>query len=535
MLNIPSHFTIIDSPDSEDVIDLIRQELKFEKRSRAFPKKGRIQTIISKARNCNIGIDEVIEREYSGLQEFLEDIEMIAGAFRKYKRLNHLFDYDDLMEFLRDSLRDNLHFRRKVQDLYRYIMVDEFQDTNVVQKEIVDFMAERHRNLMVVGDDTQSIYAFRGANFENILKFPETWKDCQVVKLEQNYRSNQDLLNFTNSIARKAQLGYRKRLFSEITHPWKPVVARFYDHEEEAEFIVGKIMDLRERDVPMDEVAVLYRASYHGNFIQAELLRRNIPYVVVGGIKFVERRHIKDLIAYMRIILNPRDAVAWNRVLKLLPGVGQVTASQIIRDINKEGGELVFERFSGKKYSPELQRLQQSLADAAQPGVTVAGKVDLLIRYYTPILRNLEDDFELRLQDADVLRKLAGKYDELEKFLSDFALDPPSDRFQDSNQPLIDESEDNPVTLSTIHSAKGLEWYAVFVPHLLDGLFPTARALGSIEEVEEERRLFYVACSRAKEQLYLTLPSFHAAWDAYFTLPSRFIAEIEKENYIVNE
>lgn len=535
MLNLSPNFTIIDTIDSEDVIDLIRQELKFEKRSRAFPRKGRIQTIISKARNCGLSIRGILEREFTALLEFEDDLKAIAHTYQKYKRANKTLDFDDLMDVLRDNLRDNANFRHSVQKLFRYVMVDEFQDTNVVQKDIVNLLASGHKNLMVVGDDAQSIYAFRGANFENILTFPDTYPKCKVIKLEQNYRSNQDILNFTNSIANNAMLGYKKALFSKNTNKFKPVVSKFYDQIEEADFVVSKILELREQGIELKDMAVLYRSSFHGNVIQAELLKRSIPYVVVGGIRFVEKRHVKDIVAYLRIITNPFDAVAWNRILKLMPGIGKVTASKIIQLIQKNDGKIDFTDLAKRKYGGELLRLQEALNAASSDKITVATKVEILRNYYTPLLKILQDDFELRLQDLDVLHTLACKYEDLSKFLSDFALDPPSSKFQDQNTPLLDESEEKPLTLSTVHSSKGLEWYAVFVPHLLDGLFPSVRSLKNIEYLEEERRLFYVACSRAKEQLYLTLPSYFSAWDNYLTLPSRFIVEIANEQFEVRK
>lgn len=531
MLKLPPNFTIIDTADSEDVIDLIRQEMHFSKKHQAFPKKSRIQTIISKARNCNVTIEEVLRREYTALLEFTNDLNLLAEAYRQYKQANKLFDYDDLMDTLRDSLRDNLPFRKTMQKNYRYIMVDEFQDTNVVQKEILDYIAQGSRNIMVVGDDAQSIYAFRGANFENILTFPATYPDCKVVKIEQNYRSHQQLLNFTNAVANNAKLGYRKALFSANQTQVKPIVAKLPDQEAEAAFVVDKILELREKGIALSDIAVIYRATFHSNFIQTELLRRSIPYVVVGGIKFTERRHIKDIIACLRIVLNPFDAVAWNRILKLVPGIGQVTAGKIMETIQQQQGKIDFSGLEKRKYGPDLLLLQEAINQAMRPDVTIATKIEALKNYYAPILRNLEADYEARLQDIDVLYTLACKYETLERFLSDFALDPPATQFQNQNAPLIDESEDKPLTLTTVHSAKGLEWYAVFVPHLLDGLFPSVRALKNMDQLEEERRLFYVACSRAKELLYLTMPFYFNSWDQYYTMPSRFLAEVHKNTF----
>ena len=530
MINVPANFNIVDTIDSEDIVALIRDEL-IKNRSRAFPKKKRIFEIISKSKNCNLSIGEVIEKEFSGLLDFQEDIELIASTYHQYKQGNRILDYNDLLEVMRDRLRDFPVFRKRMQEHYSYVMVDEYQDTNLFQAEIVNYIAEKHRRIMVVGYDSQSIYAFRGANFENILRFPAAFPDGEVVKIEQNYRSNQSILDFSNSIIHNAKLGYRKKLFSENTNIAIPVFQKFFDQEAEAHFVVSKILELRERNIPLEEMAVLYRASFHGNFIQTELLKRSIPYVVVGGIKFTERRHIRDIIAFLRIIVNPFDAAAWNRVLKLLYGIGEVTAKKIILEVRKNNGLLSTTTFKGKHYGPALEELRQVLDQASNVSTSVARKVELLREFYSPLLKVLEDDYENRNLDIDVLYNLSGSYDNVQKFLSDFALDPPSNQFQDSTSPLISEVEENPLVLSTIHSAKGLEWHVVFVPHLLDGLFPSSRAMKSITDMEEERRLFYVACTRAKEELYLSMPSYFNTWDKMLTKPSRFIAEIDKGKY----
>ena len=531
LLNISPNFTIIDTVDAEDVMGSIRQELHLEKRNRAFPRKGRVQSIISKARNCDITIKAVVDREFRELAEFVEDIELIGKKYSQYKKEGHLFDYDDLMEFLCYSLKNNLRFRENVQEAFQYIMVDEFQDTNTIQKEIVDLIAEKYRNVMVVGDDSQSIYSFRGANFENILKFPETYPDCQFVKIEQNYRSNQDILSFTNSVINNAKIGYKKKLLSTKKSPGKPIVKKFRSQEDEAEYIVSKILKIKEKGTPLNQIAVLYRASYHSNFIQAELLRRNLPYLVFGGIRFMERRHIKDIIAYLRIILNPWDQVSWKRILRLIPGIGGIAAGKIVLHIHQLNGKIDFSGFANHKYRSDIEKLGYVLNQLSHPKVVIYDKIEMLKDYYVPILKSLESDYEIRLLDIDVLCSLARKYDDLEKFLSDFALDPPANKYQDQASPLIDEIKGKPLTLSTVHSAKGLEWNSVFIPHLLDGLFPSIRAVRNIEEIEEERRLFYVACTRAEEQLYLTMPSYIPSWDTFFTLPSRFLVEVEREKY----
>ena len=530
LLAIPPNFTIIDAEDSADTIDLIRSELKIEKKEKAFPRKNRLQEIISSARNRNLTIRHVVDNEFTGLIEFIPQIEFIYQGYEKYKKICRIFDYDDLMDVLRDSLRDNHVFRSRLHDEFRYIMVDEYQDTNVVQKEIVEYLSEKSKNILVVGDDAQSIYAFRGANYENILRFPQKFPGCAVIKIEENYRSNQKILDFTNQIISNAVIGYKKQLFSRILYDNLPVVRKFYDQQLEAEYIVDKILEYREKGIALNQVAVLVRAFWHARYIEVELNKRSIPYVAVGGLAFNERKHVKDIISYLRILQNPYDAVAWHRILKYLSGVGLVTASKIIQKIISDGG-LNADSFGNVKFADDLRRLTQMINRAKDPEISIPRKIELIREYYSPILQAAEYDFQVRLLDINVLVDLASRYDTLDKFLTDFALDPPSKKFGSRTVPLIDESEEKPLTISTIHSAKGLEWYGVIIPHALDGLIPSVRSLGNIEEIEEERRLFYVACSRAKQELFITMPSFVSTYNAFLSYPSRFLVEVGKDKF----
>jgi len=472
----------------------------------------------------------VIQNEFTGLLEFISQIELINQGYGKYKKICRIFDYDDLMEVLRDSLRDNLYFRRKLNNQFRFIMVDEYQDTNVVQKEIVEYLSEVSGNVLVVGDDAQSIYSFRGANYENILRFPQKYPVCKVIKIEQNYRSNQKILDFTNDIIDNARIGYKKRLFSKILHDSLPVVRKFYDQQLEAEFIVDKIIEYREKGIALNQIAILVRAFWHARYIEIELNKRSIPYIAVGGLAFNERKHVKDMISYLRIIQNPYDAVAWHRILKYIPGVGLVTARKIIEKIISENG-LQKSSFENTKFAEGLGRLTTMINKASDNTISISRKIEIILEYYAPILQATESDYQIRLLDISVLVELSSRYDTLDKFLTDFALDPPSKKFGSKTTPLIDESEDKPLTVSTIHSAKGLEWYSVIIPHALDGLIPSVRALNNIEEIEEERRLFYVACSRAKQDLIITMPSFVSTYNAFLSYPSRFLVEIDKEKF----
>jgi len=525
---ISPDFTIADRADAEDIIDLIRRELRLDAKGRSFPRKGAIEETLSRARLLDISLEEAIVRFNPSLEPFAEEFARIGALYTKFKTAHRILDYDDLLETLWRALRDSAAFLTTVQDRWRYLMVDEFQDTDLIQKRIVDLIAARERNIVVVGDDAQSIYSFRGANFENILRFPETYPDCRVVRIERNYRSTQPILDLANAVIGSARIGYPKRLFSETPSLERPFLRSFTDPESEASFICEEIQSLLEQVSPSD-IAVLYRAAFHSNFIQAELIRRGIPFVVYGGLKFVERRHIKDLVAYLRIVQNPLDAVAWNRVLMLLPGIGNTTAGQVIERVRAQEETLFVESFKGRRFYPYLAALTQALTAARASGGTPFRALSIVKEHYLPLLQMLEPDWEERLRDIEILERIAARYEEIGHFLSDFALEPPSRHLAFADRP-PEENEEEPVVLSTVHSAKGLEWHTVFVPHLLDGLFPAARSCRRIDDLEEERRLFYVACSRAKRRLYLTFPAA-AFWGGALTLPSRFIAGLDEELY----
>lgn len=534
LAGMASNFTIIDTVDGGDIIDLICQELKLRTKDKAFPRKGRIQEIISQVRNSQLPLETVLEREHPDLREnYADELALISRAFAAYKLGNQLMDYDDLLEVTRDRLRDSEAFARKARSFFSHVMVDEYQDTNLLQKQITDALAAEHRNLMVVGDDAQSIYGFRGAHFENILRFPETWPDAHLVKLEQNYRSTQPILNLSNAIIASNRLGFPKRLFSERKEGPLPRLSRLYSAEDEAIWIVDQILQ-RHPQIPFVEMAVLYRAGFHSNFLQAELIKRRIPFVVYGGIRFTERRHIKDMVAYLRILLNPLDALAWHRLLQLLPGIGKVSARQILEQLRAHQGSLDPAAFGKKKFTAALTELRDVL-ERAKGIQAPAGQLELIQAHYVPLLQGVESDYLTRLPDLEVLITLADKYEKLDKFLTDFALDPPSQKFLDRAQPTLEEPEEKPLVLSSVHSAKGLEWKLVFVMHLLDGLFPSSRVLKNLPELEEERRLFYVACSRAADELLLSLPAVWSSYQQVFTQPSRFLAELPEQTYEIDQ
>jgi DNA helicase II / ATP-dependent DNA helicase PcrA len=533
MIGIKPNFTICDQVDASDIIDLVKNDLNLKKRSKPFPKKRIVAEIISRARNTLKPVGFVIDQQYSKYTEFTEDIVAISEKYDIFKKERNVFDYDDLLERFLDGLKSSKKFLEKIQRRYRFVMVDEYQDTNTFQGEIADLIALPERNIMVVGDDLQSIYGFRGAAFENILRFPVKWSDCRIVKLEQNYRSKKELLDFTNSIVDNCYAAYKKVLFSDMSGSVEPIVIRVADAESEAVFIADEIDKALEK-IPPGEISVLYRSGHHSNFIQAELLKRNIEFAVYGGIKFIERRHVKDIISYAKIIQNPLDSVALNRVLKLIPGIGAQTAVKIISDITEFGFNSI-SRHSKRKYFDDLREMFSVIFDAGKEELSSIERIDIIVSYYLPILKSLEADYDDRVKDIAVLRQIVSNYKSLEKFLSDFSLDPPSSQLSSGEAQTTDEITGEKVVLSTVHSAKGLEWNTVFVIHLLDGCFPSERSIGRMDDLEEERRLFYVACSRAKEALFLTFPAAMSFYGGNLTLPSRFIAEIDEKYYKIQE
>lgn len=535
-IGIMPNFTICDTVDSADMIDLIKNTLEIKKSGKTMPKKGTIAEIISRSRNHAKPIAEVIDGYYPKYTEFADAIKQIAEEYEKYKAERNMLDYDDLLEKFLNLLETSPEVLEKIQARYEYVMVDEYQDTNIFQGKIADLIAGKSRNIMVVGDDSQSIYAFRGANFENILRFPQKWEDARLIKLFRNYRSERTLLNYTNEIIKNFYVSYEKALVSNIERvKGRPVVKRFLSAEDEGEFVASEIEKLLENGMKPEEIAVLYRSSFHANFVQASLLRRGIDFAVYGGIKFVERRHIKDVLSYAKVIQNSKDSVSLNRIFKLVPGIGAATAARLAESF-AEKGAIAIEAHAKKKYYGELRRLCEMLEVASNDELKITKVLEIIIEFYKPVLEELEDDSDERLKDFPVLIQLASNYRVLENFLTDFALDPPDSKLS-SSKVTSDASENrDKVVLSTIHSAKGLEWDTVFVINLNEGSFPSEKAVTKIDDLEEERRLFYVACSRAKSRLFLTYPQIKLMYGKLSStaLPSRFLAEISDSYYEIS-
>ncbi|WP_313597182.1 ATP-dependent helicase [Psychrobacter sanguinis] len=535
LLGINPRFTILDTSDSEDAIDLICKEKGFVRKNmkQAFPRKKTLQNLISTSRNRRILLKDLIENDYPDLTIHIPAIEQLAEEYHRYKRANHMYDFDDIISQVVSHIKNNSQFRKLIQDTYRHVMVDEYQDANVPQKQLIDYICEPDNvSLMVVGDDNQSIYAFRGANYENILLFGDSYPDAKLIKLEQNYRSTPAILDYVNALSEQITLGYQKKLFSDLPIAGnKPVLSRRSNEAEEAKYIANRIIDLKS-DLDYNDFAVLSRTSFQSNRIQLEFMERNIPFIVVGGIKFIEKRHIKDILALVKILYNPNDSIAWHRILTLFKGVGEVTATKITQAINSSNDS--FEPLLDPKLNKnkeQLIELYDVLIKAGQQ-TTVADTLDTLIEFYLPVLKTVEDNWRERAEDFRVLKNLAQEHSSLDNFLENLALDPPNDSVATLTQP--EQKNKDAVTISTIHSAKGLEWPVVFVNALVDGLMPHHRSVAEFEELEEERKLFYVACSRAKTHLYLTAPDYFSSFAGYFDKVSRFISEVSKDTIQVD-
>ena len=520
-LDLKSNFTIIDRSDAEDVINHIRGSI-IDKGEKRFPRKGTILDIYSKSINKNMAAKEVIEQEYRQFEHCTDKINEISREYAIYKRKNSLLDYDDLLLYLKTLLSSNDELRKKISNQYKYILIDEYQDTNSLQADIIRLLASEHGNVMAVGDDSQSIYSFRGANFRNIMEFPHIFPDTKIIKLEQNYRSSKNILNLTNEIIKKAKEKYTKTLFSTIDSPEKPALICTKDMQTEAEFICQRILELQEEDISLDDIAVLARSARMTYNLEIELAKKSIPYRKFGGLKFIETAHVKDIIAYLRIILNPTDVISLNRVLLLLDGVGTQTAAKLLPILTAPATNGT--PALPAKCSDGVKRLFSTVEEARKDIFKPAQIVERILEYYYPILTGKYDDYTRRQKDLEHFLYLSEGYTNLEDFLSDLALEPPDSSVSDVDGAQKDEC----LTLSTIHSAKGLEWKAVFIIGAVDGRFPSVFSFNSPEELDEELRLMYVAATRAKTYLHITYPidMYDHATGMVLSKPSRFLDDL---------
>ncbi len=516
-------FTILDRGDAEDLIALVRAQLGLNEKDKRFPRKGTIAEMFSKAENTLRPLAEIVVEEFDHFSDHLDALEQLQRGYQASKRQRQLVDYDDLLVLLRRLVMEDEGVRQTISLLYRYILVDEYQDTNRLQADVVRHLASTHQNVMVVGDDAQSIYAFRGATFKNIMEFPALFPGTTIYKLEENYRSTQPILNLANTIIEAAVEKYSKHLFTRKLDGPLPVLVEAAGENAQSRFIAQKILELREEGVPLSEMAVLFRSSFHSFDLEIELSRHGLPFIKRGGVKFIETAHVKDLLAHMRVVANPLDAVSWHRVLMLVEGVGPKKAQDVMAALVKSDKPYQALREMTGRSGKGLKDLALTLESLAGSGdLRPAEQVNHIYEYYLPILKTQYDDYPKRMRDLDHLQTIAEGYQEVVTFLSDLALEPPDGSVAGVE---ATDREDERLVLSTIHSAKGLEWQCVFVIWIVDGRFPSVYSFSEDEGLEEERRLFYVSVTRAKRHLYLTYPInvFDRGSGMILSKPSRFL------------
>jgi DNA helicase-2/ATP-dependent DNA helicase PcrA len=502
-LGYDTNFTILDRADMEEVIQSLVGEMEIDRGSVRFPKRSTLANVLSKAANLQRPVENLVREEYAQFLEYIPQMERLRELYGGYKRANQLMDYDDLLLFFRQILVEHGEIRAQLGSQFRFIMVDEYQDTNAIQADIIRWVAHNHGNIMVVGDDSQSIYSFRGANYRNMFDFKEMFPRTKIIKLEENYRSTQPVLTFANALMAQAHEKYTKCLFTRRTDGDKPRGVDTGTEKNQGVFVCRSIKQLLSQGRSIKDIAVLFRAAYHSFELELELARQGIPFVKYGGFKFMESAHIKDLLAHLRVAVNREDAVSWGRILRLLKHIGQAKSQAIINWVKTESTALwELDNWSGAGRSQDqLKALSGLLKELMNPNIAPEVAVGMAMNYYEPILKERFDDFPRRAKDLEQLRIMAGRYGRLRAFLDDLMLEPPT-----SSADINPSHGGNCLTLSTVHSAKGLEWPVVYIIWVMEGYFPSARARSSLETIEEERRLMYVAATRAKDQLVLCYP-----------------------------
>ncbi len=527
-------FSILDREDTKDLFDICLAEKK--KRETIMPKGSVLCEMYSLIKNKESSIDEIIPLRFLHFSNAVDEIKQIITLYDKKKHALNLMDFDDLLTNWKRLLTENGNISDYYSSKFMHVLVDEYQDTNKLQAEIVDLLSHTNRNLMVVGDDAQSIYSFRGADFENILKFPERYPDATIFNLTINYRSTSEILHLANQ-----SIAYNIRQFHKELHSVKgsgnmPCLIPLKDIFQQADFVAQKILDMNAEGITLNEVAVLYRSHYQSMELQMELQRRGIPFEVRSGLKFFEQAHIKDILSFLRVVTNPYDELSWKRIVKLIPGIGNITAGKLWDSISKSESPLdaIYDmgRLVPKKALDGFSLFLDLLKGLKSGGrddmpLQPSAATDHILRHgYEDYLYSHYPNAEQRIEDIEQMTRFALKYDSLETFVSELSL-------QSASGGEVEEgdAERECVILSTVHQAKGLEWNAVFVIGLNDGRFPSVRSLKT-EYEEEERRLFYVAVTRAKDELYLSYPITSEDWYGLgFLRPSRFIRELSEDSY----
>jgi len=514
VLGYDASFTILDRSDMEEVLRSLVVELQLGKTGPRFPKRGTLANILSKAANLQTPVAAFVLEEYGQFMEAAAQIDQVGTLYETYKKAHQLMDYDDLIISFQRLLRENEDVRSELSLQYGHILVDEYQDTNGIQAEIVKWLAHEHQNIMVVGDDSQSIYSFRGANYRNMLDFPSLFPKVKIIKLEQNYRSTQPILALTNALMEQADEKYTKCLFTKRSGGEKPKVINTKTEYGQAVLISRYLKQQAAQGRSLDDVAVLFRAAYHSFELEAELTRQHIPYVKYGGFKFLESAHIKDFLAHMRVVVNRDEAVSWIRILRLVKNVGPGKSQAIIQWMKKN--RIPPDRLAAwpgaGKLEEGLKALASLLSRLTARETSPREAVEEVMAYYLPILKERFDDYPRRQKELEQLIPMALRYKKMRGFLDDLVLEPPT-----SSADVEPGERKKTLTLSTVHSAKGLEWPVVFIIWVMEGRFPSPMAYGNPLNLEEERRLMYVAATRARDRLIISYPGEESppAWSSY--------------------
>jgi DNA helicase II / ATP-dependent DNA helicase PcrA len=536
-LGYNSGFTIMDREDQKDLINTVVASAGIDPKEIRFPKGDVLAEIFSFVVNTETPLEELLAEKFPYFLPLLEKILDVHARYEKKKKATNSVDFDDLLEKTLTMLQKHENVAQFYRRQFQFILVDEYQDTNKIQADLIDLLAGEHRNVMVVGDDAQSIYSWRGANFQNILEFPKRYPDAQVFKIEMNYRSVPEILEVANAAITANVDQFTKNLQPvRESNSVKPAVVALNDGNEQAQFVAQRILELRDEDVDLNEIAVLYRAHYHALELQLELSRRGIPYQITSGIRFFEQAHIKDVISFLRLVANPRDEVAFKRMVKLLPGIGNRGAENLWNAWDKslnEKGEITSwsERLlpmnvsaKSKKHWTQLAHTLDEIAPGGRPNPPSEMITSVVEAIYDDYAKVNFTNYELRKEDLTQLSAFSRQFKDLNEFLSQLALISNVDAEAAPNQ----AGDKEAVNLSTVHQAKGLEFHTVFVIWLTDGMFPSSRSMDDRKDLEEERRLFYVAITRAKDELYLSYPHMRltGGYGDVFQRPSRFLKEI---------
>ncbi len=502
-------FTVMDQGDHVDLLGLVRHDLGLGERGRRFPKKETLASIYSRVVNTQEKLADVVEAVYPWCRNDLEGIRAVFGGYATRKRARNVVDYDDLLLYWR-ALAASPTVGPVLHSGFDHILVDEFQDTNAVQADIVVAMAGPGVTVAAVGDDAQAIYGFRSGSARHMLEFPERFPGSTIVTLDRNYRSTPSILASANAVMADAPSGYAKELRATRPPGGRPVLATCVDELAQSAFVCDSILEQRERGVALVDQAVLFRSGHHSDALELELARRNIPFVKFGGLKFLESAHVKDLLCLLRILDNPSDELAWLRVLGFFDGVGPATTRRLVEELGVTEGEALARLLgdSCPRFPPaaaaEVEEMRMALGTCAVGDLSPSAQVERLGLACAPIFdRRYPSTASVRLADLGHLRMLANDYRTRSRFLAELTLDPPASTGDLAGPPHLD---DDYLVLSTIHSAKGGEWQVVHVIHASDGNIPSDMALGSAEEVEEERRLLYVALTRARDTLVVSYP-----------------------------